>query len=312
MERFCISSAVILEPSAETVAGIIRKTRPDLTLHVGLDAPVPASPFAVAAFNPDANINRFHKAVWVHCNGAGVDKLLRVMEFTPPRMSRTVGKMGAQMAEYVLAYVLARAQKISLRQLAAERQEWATKELLPVFLKGRRALVCGTGPIGQEIARRLNAFGIRCDGVSRQGRLISPFQDVVTLDRLQDIDPAQIDIIVLALPNAPGTRDMINADILQQFNGAQLINVGRGEVLKLDDLCHALDQNFIAEAVLDVLPEEPLPPMSPLWRQKGLVITPHVSGVTRPEDAAEAFLTTLDAFERGQMAPHRVEPTQGY
>ncbi|MEM9234323.1 MAG: NAD(P)-dependent oxidoreductase, partial [Pseudomonadota bacterium] len=175
MQDFRITSVAILEPQEEVVAAHVAAARPDLKLHVGADAAVPEEPFALAAFDPGKPVSRFRAAKWVHCNGAGVDKLFRQMDFVPPVMSRTVGLMGEQMAEYVLAYVLADAQKISERASCQARRIWAKQEMLPTFQWGRRAVIFGTGQIAQVIAARLQAFGIACDGVSRSGRAVAPF-----------------------------------------------------------------------------------------------------------------------------------------
>ena len=43
----------------------------------------------------------------------------------------------------------------------------------------------------------------------------------------------------------------------------------------------ALREGRIRGAGLDVFEEEPLPPSSPLWEMPQVVVTPHVSAVTR-------------------------------
>ena len=58
---------------------------------------------------------------------------------------------------------------------------------------------------------------------------------------------------------------------------AYFINIGRGATVSLDDLHVALESKEIAGAALDVFEHEPLPNNHPLWKQKGMIITPHVA-----------------------------------
>jgi phosphoglycerate dehydrogenase-like enzyme len=60
--------------------------------------------------------------------------------------------------------------------------------------------------------------------------------------------------------------------------GALLINVGRGETVQMEPLVRALSEGWIGGAGLDVLPEEPLPDDSPLWRMENVIITSHCAG----------------------------------
>jgi phosphoglycerate dehydrogenase-like enzyme len=57
------------------------------------------------------------------------------------------------------------------------------------------------------------------------------------------------------------------------------INVGRGDVMKTQDLVAALDIGLFSNAVLDVTEKEPLPEDSELWGHARCKITPHVSAV---------------------------------
>ena len=51
----------------------------------------------------------------------------------------------------------------------------------------------------------------------------------------------------------------------------------------------ALKEKEIAGAILDVVKEEPLPPQSELWDCPNLILSPHISGPSLPEDIVEVF-----------------------
>jgi len=78
---------------------------------------------------------------------------------------------------------------------------------------------------------------------------------------------------------------------------AYFINVSSGAVGKEEDLIKALKSGQIAGAVLDVFYEEPLPKEHELWKLDNLIITPHISGTSIPEDIMKVFLDSLKRFE---------------
>ena len=74
---------------------------------------------------------------------------------------------------------------------------------------------------------------------------------------------------------------MMNAARLAKMKpDACLINVGRGPLVDEAALAHALREQIIGGAALDVFEAEPLPADSPLWDLENLLITPHTAGLT--------------------------------
>ena len=70
------------------------------------------------------------------------------------------------------------------------------------------------------------------------------------MDRFEELLPLT-DYLVLALPDSPQTRNIINADILEKLNtSAMIINVGRGTAINEVDLADALNNGKIAAAAL--------------------------------------------------------------
>jgi phosphoglycerate dehydrogenase-like enzyme len=93
---------------------------------------------------------------------------------------------------------------------------------------------------------------------------------------------------------------------------AVLINIGRGDAVIEEELIRALQQGLIGGAVLDVFEKEPLPEESPLWTLPHVVITPHNSGFSFPDDIVGLFAENHRRFSKGESLLYRVDFERGY
>jgi D-3-phosphoglycerate dehydrogenase len=84
--------------------------------------------------------------------------------------------------------------------------------------------------------------------------------------------------------------------------GTVLINVGRGPVIREEDLVNALNEGRIGGAVLDVFEVQPLPEDSGLRKHPNVLLTPHLAGVTQDAERAMGMLAveTVLALIRGE------------
>ena len=120
-------------------------------------------------------------------------------------------------------------------------------------------------------------------------------------------------VLVLAAPATAETRGLVDAGLLAHGNPRlTLINVGRGELVDLPALLAALDAGRLGRAVLDVFPEEPLPPESPLWRHPQVTVTPHHSGPSTPRQLIPDIQANLDRYARGEAIQGAVDRARGY
>lgn len=215
---------------------------------------------------------------WVHVAAAGVDALLspqvRSSEVT---VTNSRGVFDTAIAEYVLAQVLSFAKDLPESLRLQQEHIWRHRE--SERIAGTRALVVGTGPIGRAIARLLRAAGIEVSGAGRRERTDDP--DFGTVCDTAGLPEAlgRADWVVAIAPLTDATRGMFDADAFAAMAPhARFINVGRGELVRTDDLVAALRAKTIAGAALDVLDTEPLPAGHPLWDMPNVAITPHNSG----------------------------------
>lgn len=163
--------------------------------------------------------------------------------------------------------------------------------------------VVGLGSIGGEVARRGTTFGMRVIAVD-VARTDKPegVDELWPLDRLNDL-LAHSDFVVIAAPHTPQTEGLFDRARLQQMKpSAYLINIGRGVIVKSDDLCAALQEREIAGAALDVFEQEPLPAEHPLWEFDNVIMTPHVAAcsVHIAERHLEVVVENVRRFVRGE------------
>lgn len=145
--------------------------------------------------------------------------------------------------------------------------------------RGMTVLVVGAGSIGTAFAQLMQYLGSRTIGLRRQADGDKTgFDEVHTIDQLDSLLPGA-DVVALSLPETPQTVGIMNEERFSRMKeGSYFLNVGRGSAVNQDALLKALDSGQLAGASIDVTEPEPLPKDHPLWRQKNLLLTPHVSG----------------------------------
>lgn len=165
-------------------------------------------------------------------------------------------------------------------------------------LAGAMLGVVGFGNIGQEIARRGLAFGMRIlavDPVPNQCPDIAA--EVWNLDRLPELLAAS-DYVVVAAPHTPDTARMFRRPHFELMKrSAVFINIGRGAIVDLAELTAVLQEGKLGGAALDVFEIEPLPAEHLLWQLENVIITPHVAGYS-PLIAARHLALLLENIRR--------------
>jgi len=260
---------------------------------------------------PAGLVPRMPALAWVQNSGAGVDHLLAHPELPAHiPVTRADGAFGFWMARYAAGHLLAEAQRLEACAVAQTEGRWEAK-LLPEDLTGQSALVLGFGRIGRQIGRALRELGMAVTGVVRQPRPDPEFPLIGTDALAKGLPTARA--LVLAAPLTAETRGLVDAECLA-FGSSRLtlINVGRGELVSSSALLEALDRGTLGRAVLDVFPEEPLPPDSPLWRHPGITVTPHHSGPSTPRQLIPDILPNLKAFAEGRPITGAVNRARGY
>ncbi|MFC4500499.1 MULTISPECIES: D-2-hydroxyacid dehydrogenase [Streptomyces] len=245
---------------------------------------------------------------WVHTASAGVDHLLcPELVASDTVVTNARGIFEEPIAEYVAALVLAMAKDLPRTWRHQQRGEWRHRETERV--RGTRAVVVGSGPVGRTVARTLKALGVSPAVVGRVPH--TGIHGPEDLDRLL----ARADWVIAAAPLTDQTRGMFDTrrfGVMQP--NARFVNVGRGGLVVEEALVRALRSRWIAGAAVDVLATEPLPPDSPLWQVPGLIVSPHMSGDTvgRHDELGAQFVDLFERWAADRPLKNVVDKRRGY
>jgi phosphoglycerate dehydrogenase-like enzyme len=299
----------------EVVAGRIAAARPDvrlLTAHGEEEVRerLPEAEILFAWEFPMSLLTLAERLRWFQVMGAGLERLAGAGVPDGIVVTNMKGIFGMAMAEYALTYMLAHTQ--SIRRIVQQQEERRWEQFEPALLSRKTAGVIGLGSIGREIARRCAAFGMRVIGVNRSGAPVAEVERTYAVAEIEQFLP-ECDFLISVVPQTGESTDLLNAERLALLKPtAFYVNIGRGNIVDLDALGAALSSGWLAGAALDVFPTEPLPADHPIWSTPNVTVTPHISGVNRPEDVTGVFLDNLRRYINGEPLINVVDLRRGY
>jgi phosphoglycerate dehydrogenase-like enzyme len=244
---------------------------------------------------------------WFQYPVTGIDDLVKkgVFATKPTFQVTTVNMANAQAtAEYVLGAMLVFARNWGDMLRLQAQKVWAEgkqrSELRGFQWQGRTLGIVGLGAVGRRVAQLGRALGMRVLGMRRTSPPgVDPDCDALyATDQLPEL-LGESDCVLISVPLTKQTHGMIGTNELHAMRpNAFLINVARGEVIQESALIRALSERRIAGAALDVAESEPLPRTSPLWSLPGMLLTPHISGLTTgyTHRVAQHFAANISRF----------------
>jgi D-3-phosphoglycerate dehydrogenase len=222
-------------------------------------------------------------------------------------VSNCPGKNSIAVAELTFALILALDRRIAENVGDLRAGKWNKKEYSKARgLFGRTLGILGYGSIGQEVARRALAFGMRVvvwsrrfdreSGIGDQGSTAfspaSPLPDPrVTIVHSPEAVAEQADVLSVHLALASDTRNLVSASVLNRLKpGSYFVNTSRAGVVDHASLANAVRERGI-RAALDVFDHEPTSSTGefgdPLLTLPAVIGTHHIGAST--EQAQEAI-----------------------
>ena len=191
-------------------------------------------------------------------------------------------------ADFTWAMILAVTRRLSEGDRLVRRgawKGWAIDFMLGSELKGKQLGLIGLGRIGQAVAEKAPAFGMRV-AYSTVPPVDYAGGESMSLDRLLNTS----DVISLHVPLLPETRHLIDQRAFTRMKrSAYLVNTSRGPVVDEAALAWALQQRLIAGAAIDVYENEPAVHPDLLTLENALLV-PHLASATTETRTAMADL----------------------
>ncbi len=239
--------------------------------------------------------------------GVGVDNVdLRAASEKGIVVTNTPGANSISVAELTVGLILSLARSIPIANTATKAGEWP--RMRGVTLAGKLVGLIGFGSIGKKVARSMTGFNCTVlahdplpdrDYARKFGVKLSPLEEVIR----------KADFLSLHIPLLPETREMVNAEFLNQMKpGTYLVNTSRGEIVDEAALVKALNSGHLRGAALDVFAKQPPGEDNPLLALPQVIVTPHMASHT--DGAANAMgwgaLNDCLAVLRGEEPLHPV------
>jgi D-3-phosphoglycerate dehydrogenase len=192
--------------------------------------------------------------------------------------------------------MLAAAKSGILLDQAVRRGDFAARSrVLGIELLGLTLFIVGFGRIGQLVAARARAFGLRIlafdpyvDG--------NQFSGVSFVESPEEGLP-QANFLSLHVPLLPETRHLIGArqlDLLPE--GAIVLNLARGGLIDESALLRRVQTGRLYGAGLDTFEKEPLPTGASIATEERIVLSPHSAALTENSLIAMGVVTVQNVL----------------
>ncbi len=207
-------------------------------------------------------------------------------------------------AEHTMALMLGMSRNVAPAYQSLLEGRWDRNSYMGTQLADKTLGIVGLGRIGQEVASRARAFGMRVIGydpfLSAERAVELGIEPVPTVDEMLP----RVDYLTVHTPLTPETENLIGLPQLERMKtGVRLVNCARGGIYNEAALVEGLKSGKIAGVALDVFVEEPCT-QHPLFGMKGVLCTPHLGASTeeaQTQVALEAVQLMLNYFRTGEI-----------
>ncbi len=223
-------------------------------------------------------------------------------------------------AEGTMAFILVMMKKVREKDRHVKNGGWRDRDLDGTYLGARQIDdypgitigIIGLGRIGSRLADLLAPWRVRliaCDPYIDESTYAHHNVRAVDLETLLK----ESDVVTIHCNLTTETRQLIGARQLALMKPtATLINTARGPIVDVDALFDALDADRLAGAALDVLPDEPPDPQTPiLGLGDKVLLSPHMvtnNHGTGLQMAAPWVEAAVYAVLRGEVPKHVANP----
>ncbi|MCX8018875.1 MAG: hydroxyacid dehydrogenase [Chitinophagaceae bacterium] len=263
---------------------------PDIT-YQELEALIPEAVGLIVTTRIPVDITLLDKAQslkWIGRLGSGMEKINTtyaeqkgILCISTPEGNRNA------VAEHTLGLLLNLMNRISSSFEEVKRGIWRREENSGTELRGKTVGIVGFGNTGSRFAHLLQPFDVTVLAYDKYKYGFG--QGYIKEASLEQIC-RYASVISFHVPLTDETRYMANADFFRSLKQRPVVlNTSRGQILHLQALAEALENEWISAAGLDVLENEEIHNLSHsekelynwLFQQANVIVTPHIAGYSR-------------------------------
>lgn len=247
------------------------------------ELPLPASEVDAMVCNglfQSHDIDEFSRLKFVQLTSAGFDRVpvdkikARGMELYNAR-----GVYSTPMAEWAMFRVLEHYKKGWFFRQEQEAGRWTKRRDLRE-IEGIKVAIVGAGNVGQETAKRFQAFGAETTGFDIHTNQTAGFDHMALTETFRG-RVGEFDIVVVTAPLLSSTQGLISREVLLVMKeNAVLVNIARGGLIDEQAMCEVLTERKDLFVAMDVFEAEPLAEGSSLWKLENVAVSPHNSFVS--------------------------------
>ncbi len=249
----------------------------------------------------------------VQVSGAGVNHLYP-LDWMPEGclLSNCIGIHGPRAGEYLIMALLMLNNRMPEMSTLQRASRWGS--CYTSAMVGKTVLIIGVGTMGGAGADWARKFGMNVLGIRRSGK---PHRSVHRMYKPKDLPRLlpKADFVIVAAPATEDTKQMLGRrEFRLMRKGAGLVNFARADLVDYDALRERLNAGDLT-AILDVFDPEPLPPSSPLWTTRNLVMTYHCCSddpATFVPGSLDLLMGNIERVIAGRRPKNMVDPKRQY
>ncbi|MDR3596154.1 D-2-hydroxyacid dehydrogenase [Clostridium sp.] len=209
--------------------------------------------------------------------GVGIDNIdIPAAESKGVTVRNTPSASSDSVAELAIGHMFALARYIAIANYTMRNGQWNKKKYEGTEIAGKTLGIVGMGRIGQSLAKKATALGMKVVYYTIEGKHDDLDYDFIAFEELLEVS----DFISLHVPYDKAAGSLIGKKELHLMKKtAYLINCARGKVVDEAALIEALNNGEIAGAGIDVFEEEPTKNEKLINHEK-VSVTPHIGAAT--------------------------------
>ena len=227
--------------------------------------------------------------------GVGVDNIdLIAAHAKGVTVKNTPNASSDSVAELALAHMFSIARFVSISNVTMRDGKWNKKHYEGVELGGKTLGIIGMGRIGQSLAIKATALGMKVVYTDLFGKQESLPYEFLSMEALL----GTADFLSLHVPYDKTKGSLIGKDEFALMkDGVYLVNCARGKVVDEEALLEALDSGKVAAAGVDVFEQEPTL-NEKLVNHPKVSVTPHIGAATKEaqERIGQEVASTIKEF----------------